>query len=119
MRGMVLNASNLVLNLSNLAWFGRTAASDNMVAILRWRAIENRVPVVFASNNGESLFIAANGINMSKQLGLFEEGTLNSTVKLQSQFSFYREYAEWVWAGFIFLFLLLLLPALRRGKTFQ
>ncbi|MDG2064951.1 MAG: apolipoprotein N-acyltransferase [SAR324 cluster bacterium] len=119
MRGMVLNGSNLVLNLSNLAWFGRTAASDNMVAILRWRAIENRVPVVFASNNGESLFIAANGKNMSQQLGLFEEGTLNSTVKLQSQFSFYREYAEWVWAGFIFLFLLLLLPALRRGKTFQ
>ena len=119
MRGMVLNGSNLVLNLSNLAWFGRTAASDNMVAILRWRAIENRVPVVFASNNGESLFIAANGKNMSQQLGLFEEGTLNSTVKLQSQFSFYREYAECVWAGFIFLFLLLLLPALRRGKTFQ
>ena len=119
MRGMVLNGSNLVLNLSNLAWFGRTAASDNMVAILRWRAIENRVPVVFASNNGESLFIAANGKNMSQQLGLFEEGTLNSTVQLQSQFSFYREYAEWVWAGFIFIFLLLLLPALRRGKTFQ
>ena len=119
MRGMVLNGSNLVLNLSNLAWFGRTTASDNMVAILRWRAIENRVPVVFASNNGESLFIAANGKNMSQQLGLFEEGTLNSIVKLQSQFSFYREYAEWVWAGFIFLFLLLLLPALRRGKTFQ
>ena len=119
MRGMVLNGSNLVLNLSNLAWFGRTAASDNMVAILRWRAIENRVPVVFASNNGESLFIAANGKNMSQQLGLFEEGTLSSTVQLQSQFSFYREYAEWVWAGFIFIFLLLLLPALRRGKTFQ
>ena len=119
MRGMVLNGSNLVLNLSNLAWFGRTAASDNMVAILRWRAIENRVPVVFASNNGESLFIAANGKNMSQQLGLFEEGTLNSTIQLQSQFSFYREYAEWVWAGFIFIFLLLLLPALRRGKTFQ
>jgi len=119
MRGMVLNGSNLVLNLSNLAWFGRTTASDNMVATLRWRAIENRVPVVFASNNGESLFIAANGKNLSQQLGLFEEGTLTSTVQLQHQFSFYREYAEWVWAGFIFLFLLLLIPALRGCKIFQ
>ena len=119
MRGMVLNGSNLVLNLSNLAWFGRTTASDNMVATLRWRAIENRVPVVFASNNGESLFIAANGKNMSQQLGLFEEGTLTSTVQLQHQFSFYREYAEWVWSGFIFLFLLLLIPALRGSKLFQ
>ena len=119
MRGMVRNGSDLVLNLSNLAWFGRTTASDNMVATLRWRAIENRVPVVFASNNGESLFIAANGKNMSQQLGLFEEGTLTSTVQLQSQFSFYREYAEWVWAGFVFLFLLLLIPALRGSKIFQ
>ena len=119
MRGMVRNGSDLVLNLSNLAWFGRTTASDNMVATLRWRAIENRVPVVFASNNGESLFIAANGKNMSQQLGLFEEGTLTSTVQLQHQFSFYREYAEWVWAGFVFLFLLLLIPALRGCKIFQ
>ena len=116
MRGMVRNGSDLVLNLSNLAWFGRTTASDNMVATLRWRAIENRVPVVFASNNGESLFIAANGKNMSQQLGLFEEGTLTSTVQLQHQFSFYREYAEWVWSGFIFLFLLLMIPALRGRK---
>jgi apolipoprotein N-acyltransferase len=56
---------------------------------------------------------------MSQQLGLFEEGTLTSTVQLQSQFSFYREYAEWVWAGFIFLFLLLLIPTLRPAKIFQ
>jgi len=118
-RGMVRNGSNLVLNLSNLAWFGRTTASDNMVAVLRWRAIENRVPVVFASNNGESVFIGANGKNMSQQLGLFEEGTLTSTLQLQHQFSFYREYAEWVWAGFILLFFMLLIPAHRRAKIFQ
>ena len=53
-RGMSLNGANLLVNLSNLAWFGRTTASDKMVAVLRWRAIENRVPVIFASNNGES-----------------------------------------------------------------
>ena len=119
MRGMARNGSELVLNLSNLAWFGRTTASDNMVAVLRWRAIENRVPVVFASNNGESVFIAANGKNMSQQLGLFEEGTLTSTLQLQHQFSFYREYAEWVWAGFILLFFMLLIQAHHKGKIFQ
>ena len=69
-RGMSLNGANLVVNLSNLAWFGRTTASDNMVAVLRWRAIENRVPVIFASNNGESVFIGADGKNLSRQLGL-------------------------------------------------
>ena len=119
LRGMVLKGSQLVLNLSNLAWFGHTTASDNMVAVLRWRAIENRVPVIFASNNGKSVFIASNGKNISQQLGLFEEGSITSELKLQRQFSFYREYAEWVWAGFILLFFLLLIQAHRRGRIFQ
>lgn len=119
LRGMVRNGSKLVVNLSNLAWFGRTTASDNMVAVLRWRAIENRVPVVFASNNGESVVIGANGKNMSQQLGLFEEGALSSRLKLQPRFSFYREYAEWVWGGFLFIFFMLGIQAHFRGKIFQ
>jgi apolipoprotein N-acyltransferase len=116
---MVRNGSDLVVNLSNLAWFGRTTASDNMVAVLRWRAIENRVTVVFASNNGESLIIGVNGKNMSKKLGLFEEGALISTLKLQPRFSFYREYAEWVWGGYLLIFLLLGIQAHLRGKIFE
>jgi len=118
-RKMVLNGSNLVVNLSNLAWFGRTKASKNMVAVLRWRAIENRVPVVFASNNGESIIIGADGKNMSKQLGLFEEGSLYATFKLQKRFSFYREYAELVWIFFIILFLIFCYLAHFQGKIFD
>ena len=118
-RGMVRNGSNLVVNLSNLAWFGRTTASDNMVAVLRWRAIENRVPVVFASNNGKSVFIGADGENRSRQLGLFEEGSLTSTINIRPQFSFFREYAEWIWGGFMFLFFMLVILAQVRGKIFH
>ena len=118
-RGMVKNGANLVVNLSNLAWFGRTTASENMVAVLRWRALENRVPVVFASNNGESVFIGVDGKNLSQQLGLFEEGTLTARIKIHPRFSFYREYAEWVWGGFMLLFLLLGILAHVRGKIFK
>ncbi len=118
-RGMVRNGSNLVVNLSNLAWFGRTTASDNMVAVLRWRAIENRVPVVFASNNGKSVFIGADGKNRSRQLGLFEEGSLTSTINIRPKFSFFREYAEWIWGGFMFLFFMLVILAQVRGKIFH
>ena len=91
---MSLNGANLGVNLSNLAWFGRTTASDNMVAVLRWRAIENRVPVIFASNNGESVFIGADGKNLSRQLGLFEEGALIAKLQVQSNFSFYQIFAQ-------------------------
>ena len=118
-RRMSLNGANLVVNLSNLAWFGRTTASDNMVAVLRWRAIENRVPVVFASNNGESVFIGADGKNLSRQLGLFEEGALIARLQLQSRFSFYRKYEEWIRGGFVFIFIVLIFLAHVRGKIFQ
>ena len=118
-RGMSLNGANLVVNLSNLAWFGRTTASDNMVAVLRWRAIENRVPVIFASNNGESVFIGADGKTLSLQLGLFEEGALIAKLQLQSRFSFYRQYEEWIRVGFVFIFIVLIFLAHVRGKIFQ
>ena len=116
---MSLNGANLVVNLSNLAWFGRTNASDNMVAVLRWRAIENRVPVIFASNNGESVFIGADGKNLSRQLGLFEEGALIAKLQLQSRFSFSRQYEEWIRVGFVFIFIVLIFLAHVRGKIFQ
>ena len=118
-RRMALNGANLVVNLSNLAWFGRTTASDNMVAVLRWRAIENRVPVIFASNNGESVFIGADGKNLSPQLGLFEEGALIVKLQLQTRFSFYRHYEEWIRMGFVFIFIMLFFLAHLRGKIFQ
>ena len=118
-RGMSLNGANLVVNLSNLAWFGRTTASENMVAVLRWRAIENRVPVVFASNNGESVFIGADGKNLTRQLGLFEEGALIAKLQLKTRFSFYRKYEEWINMGLVFIFIVLIFLAHVRGKIFQ
>jgi len=118
-RGMSLNGANLVVNLSNLAWFGNTTASDNMVAVLRWRAIENRIPVVFASNNGESIIIGADGKNLSRQLGLFEEGALIAKLQLKSRFSFYRKYEEWINMGLVFIFFVLVYFAHVRGKIFQ
>tara|TARA_E500000331_G_C16930237_1_gene571642 strand:- start:165 stop:629 length:465 start_codon:yes stop_codon:yes gene_type:complete len=118
-RGMSLNGANLVVNLSNLAWFGNTTASDNMVAVLRWRAIENRIPVVFASNNGESIIIGADGRNLSRQLGLFEEGALIAKLQLKSRFSFYRNYEEWINMGLVFIFIVLVYFAHVRGKIFQ
>jgi len=117
-RGMSLRGANLIVNLSNLAWFGRSTASDNMVAVLRWRAIENRLPVVFASNNGESIFIGADGKNLSRQLGLFEEGALIAKLQLQSHFSFYRHNEEWLRIGFVLIFFVLSLLAHVRGKIF-
>ena len=42
--------------------------------------------------------------NLTKQLNLFEEATLFSTLNLKNRFSFYREFAEWLWGIYILLF---------------
>ena len=113
-RNMTRNGSLLAVNLSNLAWFGQSTASDNMEAVLRWRAIENRTPVLFASNNGRSVLIGADGQNLSPRLGLFEEDVISTTIGLEPRFSFYREHQEWVNTTWLVLFLGLLWIGHRR-----
>ena len=105
-RNMTRNGAGLIANLSNLAWFGLTNATDSMEAFARWRAIENRVPVLFVSNNGSSVFIGADGKSLSPRLKLFETGFIIETVETGSHDSFFREHGEWI--GPVYLVLMLL-----------
>lgn len=116
---MVKNGSELVINLSNLVWFGKTNASRHLEMALRWKAIENRVPVLYNSNSGPTLFINAIGEDMSKNLKIFEEGSLSETVVLQRHFSLYREYKVEVHLSFVMFFLLTLIFAHTRGQIFR
>ena len=118
-RNMVRNGASFVINLSNLAWYGFTNASRQLEMMVRWRAIENRVPMLYISNNGETMFIDPLGDKMGEILGLFEQDSLSRTIVLQQHFSFYREYKEWVHLGAGFLFLLTLLLAQKYGRIFS
>ncbi len=91
-RQMVQNGTQFIVNLSNLAWFGRTNASDMLENMIRWNAIETRVPFLYASNNGETKFVNLLGKVEGRVLGLFQEGAFTHTVKLSKRFSFYREF---------------------------
>ena len=117
-RNMVHNGAGLIVNLSNLAWFGRTNASRQMESILRWHAIENRVPFLYISNNGESVFLNSLGEPMSQRLELFEQGSLSETIHLQQHYSIYREHREWIQGGIVLLFLIILLSGHKYGRIF-
>ena len=118
MGSMVQNGAKLIVNLSNMAWFGKTNASAQMELILRWHSIENRVPFLYISNNGETVFLNALGENSSAPLGLFEQGSLSETLFLKQNFSFYRDYQAAVQAGMGLLLGLALFWGHRRGKIF-
>ncbi len=118
-RNMVRNGAELVVNLSNLAWFGKTNASAQMALMNRWHAIENRVPFLSISNNGETMFLNPLGETISETLRLFEQGSLPETILLQRHFSFYREYQEWLQGGILVLLLVTIILGHWRGRVFD
>ena len=105
---MVLNGANLIVLSGNLAWFGKSNAADYLEMITRWRSLENRVPVVFATNSGYSSFWDATGQVLTKRMGLFEEGYLDAVIDLSTYNSWYREKSGWlIWIYNILIMLAL------------
>jgi len=60
-RQLVGRSAQFIVVTSNLAWFGQGAAREQELAISRFRAIENHVPVLRAANTGISGIIAPDG----------------------------------------------------------
>lgn len=117
-RNMSRGGAELAINLCNLIWFGRTNASDNLQMTVRWRAIENRIPILLASNNGESVLINALGASTSEELPLFEKGIVSCTIFLRRHFCLYRDYTGWVHATFLSLLVLTAVAGHSRGKIY-
>ena len=92
-RRMGENGAQFAVNLANLAWFGRSKASAQLEAMLRWRAIENRLPVLMSSLSGETQMFTPTGDNQGKRLGLFEADYWSGTVMLHKGSSIYQRYA--------------------------
>jgi apolipoprotein N-acyltransferase len=116
LRNMARNGADLGINLCNLIWFGNTTAADHLKMTIRWRAVENRIPVLLVSNNGESVFVNELGMNVGNELELFERGSLTHTVFLKRHFSIYRQHAGWIHFTFLLLFLLTLIYGNSKGK---
>jgi apolipoprotein N-acyltransferase len=51
-RRFTANGAQLLLNISNDGWFGRSAAAEQHLHMVRVRAVENRRWIVRATNNG-------------------------------------------------------------------
>ncbi len=54
-------APTILVNLSNIAWFGNTLAIDQHLQISRMRALELRRPMIRATNTGATALIDASG----------------------------------------------------------
>ena len=87
-----------MVNISNEAWFGKSAFPYQFLTTCVFRAVENRVNLVRATNTGISCFIDPYGrvtgrvTNSGKDI--FIAGTLTKDIFLSPPGTFYTRYGD-------------------------
>ncbi len=85
-------APTILLNVSNIAWFGDTVAIDQHLAISRMRALEFERPMVRATNTGATVVIDHHG-RVTASLPRLTRGVLVAEVEGRHGLT---PYARWV-----------------------
>jgi len=85
-------APTILVNVSNIAWFGNTVAIDQHLQISRMRAIEFERPMLRATNTGATVIIDHRG-QVTHSLPRHTRGVLAGEVEGQSTIT---PYAWWV-----------------------
>jgi len=108
-RAQVANGARLLVNITNDAWFGKTAAAYQHMSMAVLRCVENHVCLARAANTGISCFIDARGqILWQSEVNVPEAHALE--LPLMPGGSLYTKYGDvFAWAcvilvGLIFIF---------------
>ena len=92
-RRFVADGADFLVNVTNDAWFGRTSAPYQHLAMVTLRAVENRVPVVRVANTGFSAMVDADG-TIRWRTGLFESDWRVDTVSWTGTRTFYARFGD-------------------------
>jgi apolipoprotein N-acyltransferase len=77
----VIQGANLLVNITNDAWYGRSSAPYQSMAMAVFRAVENKRALVRSANTGISGFIDPLG-NITEQTEIFTEAARVAQVPL-------------------------------------
>jgi apolipoprotein N-acyltransferase len=94
-RAMAAERPNVLVNVTNDAWFGDTAEPHLHNALAIFRAIELRRELVRAVNTGVSSHIDVTG-RIVRRTGTFERTTLLAEVRLWEGETFYARFGDWL-----------------------
>jgi apolipoprotein N-acyltransferase len=107
-RAAVRNGADLLVNLTNDAWYGRTSAPYQHLSLCVFRAVESRRSFIRAANTGISGFIDPTG-RIQTPTGLFVDAVVSHDVPALSVSSVYTR------IGDLFAYLCLLAVTLMIG----
>ena len=104
----VQKGANILINLTNDAWYGDTPASHQHHLLALWRAIETRRYFLRATNTGYTAVVSPFGETIEK-LPIFKEDIIKTKVKLlesKSLYSVFRDLPCWVVVFFVVVLLI-------------
>ena len=88
--------AEVLVNISNDSWYGKTSARYQHLLIARMRALENRRWLLRATNDGITSIIDPAG-RLQGWLPSFEEGVLNGRFSYESELTWFVRFGEWFW----------------------
>jgi apolipoprotein N-acyltransferase len=109
---MVRNGAQLLINITNDAWFGRSSAPYQHLSMVVFRAVENHLAVARAANTGISAFVDPVG-RLLDQTPLFEEAVRTRALPVMNHKSFYARHGDIFAMGCILISVLIWIGASR------
>lgn len=85
--------SRMMVNITNDGWFGRSTAPGNHLNLVRYRAVENGMPVARIANSGISAFIDQYG-HYDKNTSLFTDEVIQRRMQLKTRNTLYQYYGD-------------------------
>lgn len=101
-RSNIKSGANVLINITNDAWYGNTSAQYQHLVFSQFRALENRRYLVRSTNTGVTALIDPRGEIVEKLLP-FTEGVMIKKVPLEKGITFYSKFGDYVaWICVIF-----------------
>jgi apolipoprotein N-acyltransferase len=101
-RHFVQQGAQMLVNITNDGWFGKTPAAEQHLANAVLRTVENRRPLVRCTNTGVTCAVLSTGY-IERWLPSFEQGfaTREIRVPVHAPQTFYTRHGDWVSWGAI------------------
>jgi len=97
---MARNDVDFIVNITNDAWFMRSAGTYQHASMTKFRAVETRKQIYRAANTGYSLIVSPTG-EILKQTELFEKDVISSQLYTCENNSYFTKY--FFWFPFVFV----------------
>lgn len=114
-RAYAASGAQLLVNITNDAWFGNSSAPYQHLSMTVFRAVENRMPLVRAANTGISAVIDSRG-HVRGMTGLFRKALLTGEVLLGGTPSFYTLHGDVFARGCLLVVIGIVCFAFRRSR---